>query len=226
MHKYLVIILPWDKYVYLKMPMGLNISADVFQRELSRLFEGIPYVLVYIDDILIITKETFEQHLQAVKTVLKKLLKVGMQLNIDKSHFATIEVSYLGYIINRTGITPQPSKVQIIVDVSRPKTSTRVKRFGGMVNFYHDFWPKRAYYLAPIMALTKGKKKNGPIVWTEEAIESFEKIKTIIAEDAILHCPDFGKEFEIHTDSSNYQMGAVISQGGRPVAYWSKKETQ
>ena len=76
------------------------------------------------------------------------------------------------------------------------------------------------------MALTAGKKKNGPIVWTQEAIESFEKIKTIIAEDAMLHYLDFNKEFEIHTDSSNYQMGAVISQGGRPVAYWSKKLTE
>ena len=56
MRKYLVIILPWDKYVYNKMPMGLKISADVFQRELSMLFQNMPYFLVYIDDILIITK--------------------------------------------------------------------------------------------------------------------------------------------------------------------------
>ena len=83
----------------------------------------------------------------------------------------------------------------------RPKTSTGVKRFGGMVNFYRDLWPKRAHYLAPIMALTKGKKKNGSIVWTEEAIESFEKILKIIAEDPMLHYPDIGKEFEIHTVS-------------------------
>ena len=85
MHKYLVIILPWGKYVYLKIPMGLNISDDVFQRELSRLFEGMPYVPVYIDDILIITKGTFEQHLEAVKKLLVKFLKVGIQLNVDKT---------------------------------------------------------------------------------------------------------------------------------------------
>ena len=42
----------------------------------------------------------------------------------------------------------------------------------------------------------------------------------------MLRYPDFGKEFEIHIDSSNYQMGSVISQGGRPVAYWSKKLTE
>ena len=76
------------------------------------------------------------------------------------------------------------------------------------------------------MALTKGKKKNGSITWTEKVIKAFENIKEIIAEDAILHYPDFNKVFEIHTDSSNYQMGAVISQGGRPIAYWSNKLTE
>ena len=77
------------------------------------------------------------------------------------------------------------------------------------------------------MEMTKQKKK-GPVVWTEEAKESFEEIKRVCAKDALLHYPDFNDVFEIHTDSSNYQMGAIISQKGRPIAYWSKKlsETQ
>ena len=97
------------------------------------------FVLVYIDDILIITKGTFEQHMEAVKEVLVKLLNVSIQLNVDKSHFETTKVDYLGYIINRRDITPQPSKVQIIVDMPRLKTSTGIKRFGRIVNFYRDF---------------------------------------------------------------------------------------
>ena len=88
-----------------------------------------------------------------------------------------------------------------------------------MINFCRDLWVKRAHYLAPVMALARGKKKNGPIVWTDEAITAFEAIKKIVAEDAMLHYPDFEKEFDIHTDSRNYQMGTVISQGGRLVAY-------
>ena len=51
-------------------------------------------------------------------------------------------------------------------------------------------------------------------------------MEKIIAEDAMLHYPNFGKEFEIHADFSNYQMGTVISQGGRPVVYWSEKLTE
>ena len=108
MRKYLVIILQWGKYIYKKMTMGLNISSDVFQRKLSKLFQNIPFILVYIYDFLIITKGTFEQYLEAIKQVLEKLEKVDMQLNVDKSHFAMQKVDYLGYIISREGIKPQP----------------------------------------------------------------------------------------------------------------------
>ena len=222
MRKYLEIVLPWGKYVYNKMSMGLKISADVFQRELSMLFQNMPYILVCIDDILVITKRSYEQHLQAVEKVLEKLQEAGMQLNIDKSHVATVAVEYLDYIISREGIKPQPTKVQLIVDMPRPKASTQVKRFSGMINFYSDLWEKRAHYLVPINTLTRNKKK-GLIIWSSEAEKVFEDIKKIVAEDAMLHYPDFNQAFEIHTDSSDYQMGVIISQKGRPVAFWSKK---
>ena len=78
MRKYLFIILSWGKYAYKKTPIGLNISADVFQRKLSRLFQNMPFALLYIDDLLIITKGSYEQHLKAVVQVLKKLMEVGM----------------------------------------------------------------------------------------------------------------------------------------------------
>ena len=89
-----------------------------------------------------------------------------------------------------------------------------------MINFYRYLYAKRAHCLVPIMALANGTKKISPIVSTEKVIKALEEIKKIIAEDAILHYPNFGKEFETHTDSGNYQMGAVISRGGWPVAYW------
>ena len=105
--------------------MGLKTSANVFQRELSMLFQDIPYVLVCIDDILVITKGTYEQHLQAVQKVLKKLKEAGIQLNINKSYFAKAKADYLGYVISREGITLQTSKVQLIVNIPRPKQQHR-----------------------------------------------------------------------------------------------------
>ena len=91
-----------------------------------------------------------------------------------------------------------------------------------MINFYRDFWKGRAHHLAPIMSLTKNKKK-GPIVWSPEADKSFEDIKKICVEDSVLYYSNFNQAFEIHTDSSYYQMGAIITQKERLVVCWSKK---
>ena len=127
LQKYLVIVLPWGKYIYKKMPMGLKISTDVFQRELGNIFQDYPFVLVYLDDLLIITKGTYDQHLQAIEIVLTILRDSGMQLNVEKSFFAKQEVDYLGYVINRQGISPQGSKVEVIAGMEKPKTVTQLR---------------------------------------------------------------------------------------------------
>ena len=220
----LVIILPWGKYVYRKMPMGLKISADVFQRELGNQFKHLPYVLIYVDDILIITKGSYDQHLKAVETVLCILRKCGMQINPDKSYFCKQEVEYLGYIINRQGIAPQPKKVRAIRNMQRPKTIRQLRRFLGMINFYRDTWEKRTHITAPMTKMIQGRHK-GPLNWTPEAKQAFERAKEMCSEDALLYYPNFNRRFDIHTDSSQYQMGAVISQDNKPVAYWSKTLT-
>ena len=79
--KYLTIILPWGKYQYKKMPMGLSISADVFQNQMTKLFEGLDFVLVYIDDVLIVTKGDFKDHLEKVDVVLTRMKKSGCNWN-------------------------------------------------------------------------------------------------------------------------------------------------
>ena len=58
------IVLPWGKYEYKKLPMGLCNSADIFQEKMSELFTGLEYIRAYIDDLLIISKGSFEDHLE------------------------------------------------------------------------------------------------------------------------------------------------------------------
>ena len=86
------------------------------------LFQSMPYVLVCIDVILVITKGSYKQHLHVVHKVLVKLRAAGMQLNINKSFFVKDRVDYLGYVKSRSGITPQTSKVKLIMDMPRPKS--------------------------------------------------------------------------------------------------------
>ena len=89
-----------------------------------------------------------------------------------------------------------------------------------MVNYYRDMWPLRSHLLAPLSALTSFTVK-----WKWEPVHqtAFEQMKTLIATDTLLNYPDFTKEFDIHTDASLLQLGACISQGGKPVAFYSRK---
>jgi hypothetical protein len=74
-------------------------------------------------------------------------------------------------------------------------------------------WPLRSHILAPLTELT-GK---GKFVWETKHQESFDKMKPMIATDAMLHYTNHNLPFEIYTDTSDYQLGAVLMQKGKPV---------
>ncbi len=68
------------------------------------------YVRVYLNDLLIISKDTYDDHLSKVRQVLIKLKQAGLRVNTDKSFFAKDKVEYLGYVLSREGIWPMKEK--------------------------------------------------------------------------------------------------------------------
>jgi hypothetical protein len=103
------IIFPWGKYSHLRLPIGFAGSVDIFQAEMMDLMEALEYVRAYIDNLLlVITRGTLEDHLDKLREVLRRLHKAGLKVNAVKSHFCTHEIEYLGYILTREEIKPQP----------------------------------------------------------------------------------------------------------------------
>ena len=85
--------------------MGLIKSPDIFQEKMNELFNGLEYVKAYIDDLLIITKNgNFEDHLNKVNILIKKLKAVGYKINAEKSKFARDDLEHLNFKITRRGI--------------------------------------------------------------------------------------------------------------------------
>ena len=97
------------------------------------------------------------------------------------------------------------------------KTRKILRQFIGMINFYRDMWQKRSELLAPLTALTS---KNIKYDWKYEHQKCFDAIKRVIGRELLLAYLDFNDSFEIHTDSSRLQIGAVISQKGKPIAFY------
>jgi len=216
------IVLPWGKYSYNSLPMGVCNSPDIFQEKISELFQGFEYVRAYIDDVLLVSSSDWNDHLQKLDKVLAKLGEAGLKVNADKSFFGRHECEYLGFWVTRDGVRPLAKKVEAINNIKPPKNQKEVRRFVGLINYYRDMWPRRAHILAPLTRLTSKKVK---FHWGEAEQKAFEDMKTIVGRDTLLAYPNFDEEFVIHTDASKYALGGVISQKGMPIAFYSQKLT-
>jgi len=111
---------------------------------------------------------------------------------------------------------------QCCLCMDRPCTSTELRQFIGCVNYYSDMWPSRAHVLQPLTDQS-GLKKGVPIQWSDAHQHAFDKMRHLMAADALAANPDHNKRFDIYTDASDFQLGACIMQDGQPVAYFSRK---
>ncbi|CAI4220462.1 unnamed protein product, partial [Auanema sp. JU1783] len=120
-------------YQYRRMPMGLCGAPHTFQTAVRYLQSKCKCRLfVYLDDLLIISEQA-DQHLADINNVLENVKQLGMKIKLKKCSFAKDEVKFLGLIVGRTGIKPDPAKVQAIKEYPAPRTTTAVRAFLGMV---------------------------------------------------------------------------------------------
>ncbi len=149
------IIFPWGKYSYKRLPMGFGGSANIFQAQIMDLMASLEFVQAYMDDLLIIARRTLDEHLKKMETVLTRLRDAGLKVNAIKSLFCAHEIEYLGYILTREGIKPQPRKVQAILALNLPNNIKELRNFFGMVQYYRDIWARHSEMLAPLTDLVR-----------------------------------------------------------------------
>lgn len=194
------------------------------------------YCLVYLDDTIIYSR-TFDEHLVHVNTVLDRITKAKLKLRPDKCVFASDRVNYLGYVVSREGISPDPVKVKTISEIPFPKIAKGLVRFLGAVNFYRDFIEHFSdvasvlYKMSQSEAKFKAKLKSKS---ADIAFKAFEKLKELLVAEPVLIYPNFNQEFVIQTDASAIGLGAVLGQFGqvtgknafRPIMYGSRHLTK
>ena len=213
------IILPWGKYCYQRLPMGLACSPDIYQEKMSSLF---PQVIVYQDDLLILSKGSFDNHLQLLRQVFDILADNNLQVNALKSSFCALETEYLGFVLTQDGIKPQKKKIDAILQVAPPKNTRQLRSFVGMLNYYKNMIHRRSHLLTPLTDLTK---KGVKFHWTPKHQQAFDALKQALAREVVLSYPDFTLPFDIFTDASKFQIGGVITQKQLPLAFYSRKLT-
>ena len=122
----------------------LVIGRQAFQEKMSVLMADLEFVRTYLDDVLCISKSTFDDHLKKLRQVLIKLRDAGLKCNAPKSKFCATEIDYLGYVLTRDGIKPQQKKVAAILALKPPTSVKNLRRFLGLIQYYRDRYGRKA----------------------------------------------------------------------------------
>lgn len=210
---------PLGNYQFTVMSFSLQGAPAVFMQVINEVLHEHLYqgVLVYLDDILIYTKD-MDEHTRLVRQVLEKLLAAKLFIKLSKCEFHKTEIDYLGYCISGRGVEMDPRKVQAVLDWQALKTRKQLQSFLGFTNFYWQFIPSFARIELPLMDLLKTKPsttKPRPgqiLMWSPTCQQAFEQLKKLFACEPILKHPDLSFPFVVQTDASDVAVRAVLLQ--------------
>lgn len=209
-------------FEWLFMSFGLTNTHATFMILVDDILQPFTnaFVVVYLDDIFIFN-QSWEEHLHHIQQGLQTCRKHKMCANLEKCTFGLTYVQYLGYIIDYQGVHVDPSKIQFIQDWPAPTTLIELRIFLGLANFYHRFVLGFSHIAWPLSQVTKGGAKT-KFFWSKTQQRTFSKLKNRLYFAPVLTLPYLQQPFEIHTDASDYAIGAVLTQHGNLVAYHSE----
>lgn len=208
----------FGRYKFLRLPYGINSSGEIFHRVMNDIFQDLPGVILFVDDILVYGS-TQKIHDENLERLFKKAQEVNLKFNKSKCQFSLPQISYVGHIFDRHGISPDKSKIEAIIEMPKPKDIKELQRFLGMVNYLGSYIPNLSEETSILRDLLK--KKN-VWQWTENHDQQFNKLKSLICQSPTLIHYDVKKPVRMSVDASKNAVGAVIFHEKHPIAYASK----
>ena len=201
---------PFGRFRFKRLPFGVNVSQDVFQRKLDEIYRGIPNVAGIADDI-IITGSTKEEHDQAFLNMLNATRKNNVSLNSDKLQFKKQSVNFYGHTITQEGIKPSSDKLEMIKNIQTPTDAKELLSILGMITYLNRYSAKLAQLTAPLRELTK---KNTHFKWEDYHQDALDKIKEELCSVPVMSYYDPNPETVtiLQCDASQKGLGAWIRQ--------------
>ncbi|KAJ9544764.1 hypothetical protein OSB04_024471 [Centaurea solstitialis] len=211
----------YGHYEFLVMSFWLTNAPAVFMDLMNRVCK--PYldefVIVFIDNILIYSKMA-EEHGEHLRKVLEMLKREQLYAKFSKCEFWLKEVQFLGQIVTQDGIKVDPAKIEAIKDWESPKSPLEVRSFLGLAGYYQRFIEHFSAIATPLTALTK---KDVKFDWTSTCEYAFNNLKGKLTSAPILTLPNGTDGFVVYCDASKLGLGCVLMQGGKVIAYVSRK---
>jgi hypothetical protein len=201
------------------MPFGLSNAPATFQALMNDVLHPFlrRFVLVFFDDILIYNT-SWSEHLQHVGLVFTALRAHNLFLKRSKCSFGTPSVAYLSHVISADGVAMDSDKVAAVASWPLPRSPRGVRGFLGLAGYYRKFIRDFGSITAPLTRLLRKEA----FVWTVEADEAFAALKRALSSAPVLQMPDFARQFVVDCDASGTGFGAVLHQGGGPLAFFNR----
>ena len=221
-------------YEWNVLPFGLTNAPSFFMRMMTEALHPMldSSVVCFLDDILVYSR-TLEEHKQHLKQVLRTLRSHKFYAKLSKCSLVASEVTFLGHCISRQGIAMELSKTESIFNWPRPRTVRELMQWLGLCNFYRKHIKDFAKIAALLSDMLRKKgdtalKSNSKLEWTDATVEAFDTLRHAFQQAPMLISPDSTRPFVLHTDASDFAIGATLGQevpgeGIRPIAFFSKK---
>ena len=220
---------PWGRYRWRRLPFGLCLASEEFQRRLNVALEGLDGVRPIADDILVYGigrtyDEAVKDHDRKLICLLNRCREVGLRLNFEKMKLRKAEVKYMGHMFTAEGLKADPEKISAVMNMPAPTDRKGVQRVLGLVNYLQRFSPRLADASAPLRALLK---KENMFIYEENVHgRALAEIKKIITRDPVLKYYNVNDDVVVQVDASHHGLGACLMQNGQPVAYASRSLTE
>jgi len=207
-------------YRYRYMPMGLINAMAIWSRLIDTTMDGASdCVLCYADDVLVHTKsQNVEDHVRDIRKAFARLDQSGIKIKASKLKVGLKSMPFLGIIIDKDGIKPNPEKTAAIDRLEYPRTLKQLRSVLGMFAYYRKFIARFSEIAKkPLYEQTKKNIKNPrvgkAIILSDDSKKAFDYLKRVITQEPIvLHYPDWDRPFEIHTDASKEGVAAILCQ--------------
>ena len=151
---------PNGRYCWLRLPFGLKVSAEIFQRRLDAVLEDLDGVLNVADDVFVLGRgDTYEEavadHDRNLIKLLERCRRHGIKLNQEKLQLRLTILRFLGHLVAEDDLRPDPDKVRAVQETPPPQDVAELRRYVGFLQYLAKFLPRLSDVAAPLHDLTR-----------------------------------------------------------------------